>query len=160
MLGLDVSTAALDEAARRHLDGWTPHIHHRAEAAEVLRALRRQGWKIGLLSNTHWPRHAHEHFLERDGLDELIDVRCYTSELAHLKPHPQAFATVLQALHTRPEHAVFVGDRPLDDIAGAAACGMRTVRLTDNRHEVPEGVSPDAEIGNLAALLPVLAQWA
>ena len=61
----------------------------------MLAALRDRACEIGLLSNTHWPRPFHEHFLERDGLVELIDVRCYTSEMTRTKPHPVAFETVL-----------------------------------------------------------------
>jgi putative hydrolase of the HAD superfamily len=158
-LGLDVGTAVLDEAARRHLDGWTRHVHHRDEAAEVLSALRAQGLRIGLLSNTHWPRHVHEHFLARDGLDGLIDVRCYTSELEHLKPDPAAFGVVLAELGVEPEHAVFVGDRPVDDIGGAAAVGMRTVRLTDNDHVVPAWVTAGAELPDLVGLPGLIAGW-
>ena len=160
-LELDVTTAVLDEATRLHLDGWTPHVHHRAESPEVLAALRREGWRIGLLSNTHWPRHVHEQFLERDGLGGLIDVRCYTSEIEHLKPDPAAFGTVLDELGVEAARAVFVGDRPVDDIAGATAVGMRTVRLTDNHHEGPPGTPPPtAEIARLADLPAVLAGWA
>jgi len=71
-LGLDVAEAVLEEAATHHLDTWTPHIEHDPDAAPTLAALRDAGHKIGLLSNTHWPRAFHEHFLERDGLVELV----------------------------------------------------------------------------------------
>jgi len=97
-VGLDVAEALLEEAAVRHLDAWTPHIRHDPEAAPTLAALRRRGLRIGLLSNTHWPRSFHEHFLERDGLASLIDARLYTSEMAVQKPHPEAFAAALRAV--------------------------------------------------------------
>src|SRR5437016_13645609 len=77
-LGLDVAEALLEEAAVRHLDAWTPHVRHDPDAVDVLGALRDRGLRIGLLSNTHWPRPFHERFLERDGLMSLIDVRLYT----------------------------------------------------------------------------------
>ena len=54
-LGLDVSEAVVAEAAQRHLDAWTPHIRHHADARDTLRTLRASGLKLGLLSNTHWP---------------------------------------------------------------------------------------------------------
>ena len=82
-LGLDVSEAVVAETAQRHLDAWTPHIRHHADAAGALRALRGAGLKLGLLSNTHWPEAFHEHFLARDGLLELLDVRAYTSTMSH-----------------------------------------------------------------------------
>ncbi|HEY2733344.1 MAG TPA: HAD family hydrolase, partial [Polyangiales bacterium] len=49
-LGLNVSEAVIAEAAQRHLDAWTPHIVHHADAVSTLRTLRERGLKIGLLS--------------------------------------------------------------------------------------------------------------
>jgi putative hydrolase of the HAD superfamily len=159
VLGLDVAEAVLEEAALHHLDSWTPHIRHQPDAASMLATLRARGLRIGLLSNTHWPRAFHEHFLERDGLDGLIDVRCYTSELAHTKPHPEAFAAVLDALDVQPNAAVFVGDRPYDDVAGAKAMGMRAV-LRHNPRVPPYDVEPDAVIDRLSELPPIVEAWA
>ena len=86
--------------------------------------LRERGLRIGLLSNTHWPRAFLERFLERDGLAGLIDVRLYTSEMPFQKPHPTAFRAALDALEVDdPSTAVFVGDRPWDDISGASGVG-------------------------------------
>ena len=121
---------ALEAAALAYLEAWAPHIEHAADAAETLEALRAAGIRIAMLSNTHWPRDFHERFLARDGLAELIDARVYTSELAYMKPHPSAFAAALGAVGVRdPSRAVFVGDRPWDDIFGARraapACAPR-----------------------------------
>ena len=41
----------------------------------MLHDLRARGLRTGLLSNTHWPRHVHEEWLERDGLLHLLDAR-------------------------------------------------------------------------------------
>ena len=96
--GLDVDAALHDAALEAHLDAWTPHTITDPEAAPLLPALRERGIRIGLLSNTHWPRRWHEHWLERDGVLGLIDVRVYTSDLQHMKPHPEAFRAVLAEL--------------------------------------------------------------
>jgi putative hydrolase of the HAD superfamily len=158
-LGLDVAEALLEEAAVRHLDAWTPHIRHDPEAVEALTALRAGGLRIGMLSNTHWPRAFHEHFLERDGLVDLIDARLYTSEMPFQKPHTSAFLTAAEALGVEAERAVFVGDRPWDDISGARSAGMRTV-LRPNPVAPPiAGVEPDAEIASLAELVELVRLW-
>jgi putative hydrolase of the HAD superfamily len=158
-LGLDVAEAVLEEAATHHLDSWTPHIVHDPDAAPVLTALRDAGHKIGLLSNTHWPRAFHEHFLERDGLDALIDVRCYTSEMVRTKPHPDAFRTVLDHLGVSdPSQAVFVGDRLHDDIFGAQQFGMRAV-LRPNDLVPGYDVQPDAVIDCLPELVDIVRRW-
>ncbi len=159
-LGLDVAEALLEEAALRHLDAWTPHIRHDPDAAPALAELRRRGLKIGMLSNTHWPRAFHERFLERDGLVDLIDARLYTSEMPYQKPHPSAFCTAAEALGVDPERAVFVGDRPWDDISGAQATGMRTVLRPNPFAPDIDGIEPDARITRLPELADLVDRWA
>lgn len=157
-LGLDVAEALLEEAALHHLDSWTPHIVHDPDAAPVLQALRARGLRIGLLSNTHWPRSFHEHFLERDGLVDLIDVRLYTSEMTHTKPHPKVFREAARALDVHPSAAVFVGDRPFDDVYGAKSMGMRGV-LRPNPAVPGFDVQPDGVIEHLPELVELVDDW-
>jgi putative hydrolase of the HAD superfamily len=155
-VGLDVTDAVLEEAATHHLDAWTPHIEHDADAVAVLTELRRRGLRTALLSNTHWPRAFHEHFLERDGLAGLLDARLYSSELRHMKPHPSVFLAALDAIGvTDPANAVFVGDRPYDDISGAKSVGMHTV-LRANPYVPTFAVEPDAVIDGLHDLLAAI----
>jgi putative hydrolase of the HAD superfamily len=158
-LGVDVTDALIEEAATHHLDGWTTHIRHDADAAGVLRHLRARGLRIGLLSNTNWPRTFHEHFLERDGLSELIDARLYTSDLGYVKPHPSVFFDALAAVGVDdPARAVFVGDRPYDDIHGASQVGLRTVLRAST--DVPGyDVEPDAVIDGLPELVALIDDW-
>lgn len=158
-VGVDVAEAVLEEAATRHLDAWTPHVTHDPEAAPTLEALRSDGLRIGLLSNTHWPRAFHERFLERDGLVDLIDARVYTSELDWVKPHPAAFRAALDAVDVaEPGAVVFVGDRPLDDIRGARQAGMRAV-LRPNPQVPPAPTRPDAVIQRLPELVDLVRAW-
>jgi putative hydrolase of the HAD superfamily len=158
-MGIDAAEALLEEAAVRHLDAWTPHMRHDPEAAGVLQALRDRGLAVGLLSNTHWPPAFHERFLERDGLAALLDARLYTSAMEFQKPHPSAFRAALEALGVDdPAQAVFVGDRPFDDIYGAQQVGMRAV-LRNNAAVPAYDVEPDAVITRLTELPPVLSSW-
>jgi putative hydrolase of the HAD superfamily len=157
-VGLPVEEALHERAVATYLDGWAPTSVARPGAAEVLRALRSRDLRTGLLSNTHWPRVRHEEWLDRDGLLELLDARVYTSDLEHVKPHSAAFAALLDAVGVAPQHAVFVGDRPHDDIWGAQAVGMRTVWLRNDA--VPSyDVEPDAVIDDLGELVDVIDRW-
>ena len=156
--GVHVEAVLRDQALEAHLEAWTPHTHTDPDAAQLLHALRERGVRTGLLSNTHWPREWHERILARDGVLELIDVRVYTSELAHTKPHAEAFWAVLTPLGVEPADAVMVGDRPVDDISGARAVGMRAVLLPNP--QVPlSAVAPDATISSLPELLPLVDGW-
>ena len=156
--GVALDAALREVAMEAHLEAWTPHTYTQPDAAFVLQGLRDRDIRTGLLSNTHWPRDWHERILARDGILDLIDVRVYTSELAHTKPHPEAFRAVLEPLRVAPAEAVMVGDRPVDDIGGARGVGMRAV-LLPNEHVPPGPVAPDATISALSELLPVVDSW-
>ena len=157
-VGLDVEAALHDSAVAAYLDAWTPTTHARAETVEVLAALKSAGLRTGLLSNTHWPRRQHEHWLERDRLVDLLDVRVYTSDLDYMKPHPSAFRAALEPLGVPPARAVFVGDRLYDDIHGAKSFGMRAVWIRND--QVPSyDVEPDATIDELSELPSIVRDW-
>lgn len=145
--------------ATAHHDAWEPHIRHDPDAAHVLGELRRRGIRVGLLSNTHWPGEVHDRHLERDGLLHLFDARVYTSDLAVMKPHPEAFLSALEAVGgARPSSAVFVGDRPYDDIHGAKGVGMKAV-LRPNSDVEAHSTEPDATISSLPELLDLVDAW-
>lgn len=137
---------------------WEVTVRHDPTAVPVLTALRERGLRTGLLSNTHWPRDLHERWLADAGLLDLLDVRLYTSDMTHMKPHPEAFRALLSAVGVPGERAVFVGDRLRDDISGAAAVGMRTVHLTGRPVEAWE-VVPDARLVTLDGLVELVDGW-
>jgi HAD superfamily hydrolase (TIGR01509 family) len=148
----------VQQAIEAYHGAWEKTVGHDPAAAEVLQGCKDRGWKTGLLSNTHWPRDLHDRWLAEAGLRDLLDVRLYTSDMTHMKPHPQAFHALLGALEVGADRAVFVGDRPHDDISGAQATGMRAVLMTGR--PVPDhDVVPDAQIPSLAGLLEILDTW-
>jgi putative hydrolase of the HAD superfamily len=151
-VGLDVAEAVLRQAQDAHLDAWTPTIRHHPAAASVVSALRADGLRIGLLSNTHWPRSFHERFLARDGLADLIDERLYTSEIDWMKPHPMPFAGIADRLDVEPEECVVVGDRPIDDIEGGRDAGMRTIWIR-NDYAPGDGTVADVVVQDLAEVV-------
>ena len=148
----------VEAALAAYHGAWEPTVAHDPAAGAALTALRERGLRTGLLSNTHWPRALHERWLADAGLLDLLDVRVYTSDLAHLKPHPEAFGALLQALQVEAADAVFVGDRPRDDVWGAQRVGMRTVLMT-GRPVPPHDVVADAELPDLEGLVEVVDRW-
>lgn len=143
---------------------WEQHTYTDPDVPALLAALRERGIKVGVLSNTLWPRVEHERVFRRDGVLELIDAAVYTSEIHWTKPHPEAFRAALEALKvTDPAAAVFVGDRPWDDIHGARAVGLRAVLLPHSDipdyQRGPVDGEPDAVVNRLAELLPLVDSW-
>jgi putative hydrolase of the HAD superfamily len=59
------------------------------------------------------------------------------------KPHVFPFKRAAVVLRVRTSDCVFVGDDPARDIAGAAAAGMRTVRVRTGQYaQQPDQVAP------------------
>jgi putative hydrolase of the HAD superfamily len=159
--GVDVPADVLERALDAYVESWDPHTHTDPSVAELFAALRERDIRIGVLSNTHWPRAWHERIFARDGVLDLIDGDVYTSEIAWTKPHPEAFHAALRAVGLDEQHApeaVFVGDRPIDDISGAKRVGMRAV-LVPHSAVPAHPVEPDAVIEGLAELLPLVDTW-
>jgi putative hydrolase of the HAD superfamily len=65
------------------------------------------------------------------GLDGLFDVVVYSDDLGRdrRKPHPAPFQHALALLGVPAAAAVMIGDRPDKDVAGAAAVGLRAIRV-------------------------------
>lgn len=143
---------------------WDPHTVTDPDTHDLLTALRADGIRVGVLSNTVWPRSWHEEFFERDGVLHLLDGAVYTSEVPWTKPAPEAFLAAMDAVGvTEPASCVFVGDRLFDDIWGAQQVGMRTI-LVPHSQIPPEQLGhsegrPDAVAQRLADVYGIVAAW-
>jgi putative hydrolase of the HAD superfamily len=92
------------------------------DALPTLDALRAQGLKLGLLSNTARDLDA---FVAHHGLS--VDAVLTSRAHGKTKPHETIFRRMLELLDVAPEEAVMVGDTVEDDIEGAHAVGMRAL---------------------------------
>jgi putative hydrolase of the HAD superfamily len=143
---------------------WEPHTLTDPEVGPLFEALRAAGVKIGVLSNTIWPRDWHEGFFRRDGVHHLIDGDVYTSEVPWTKPSPYAFRAAMEAVGaTDPGRCVYVGDRLFDDVWGAQNAGLRAIHVPHS--DIPrsqighsEG-TPDAVVHRLSEIPAVLDAW-
>ena len=162
--GIDLSSAAHHRAMAAYLDAWDPHTYADPDAAPLMTGLRDRGIRVGVLSNTLWPRAHHEQVFARDGLADLIDGAVYSSELPVGKPHEDAFVAALRAVGVRePARAVFVGDRAWDDVHGAQQVGMRAILvphsdIPDDQRGPVEG-TPDAIVHRLIEVLDHVDRW-
>ena len=98
----------------------------------VLDELRRQGLKMGLVSNGVRDL---EEFVRHHRLD--VDAAVGSRAHGRVKPSPTIFRAALEQLGVEPPDAVMVGDSPDDDIEGARAIGMRAF-LVDRDDRYPE----------------------
>ena len=155
--GLDHDPAHLSA----YYEFWEPHTETDPEVGPLWEALRSAGIRVGVLSNTIWPRSWHRGFFERDGVLDLVDGDVYTSEIAWTKPSPLAFGAAMDAVGaTDPSRCVYVGDRLFDDVWGAHQAGMRAVHVPHSTIPAQqvghtEG-EPDAVVHSLAEIVDVV----
>jgi putative hydrolase of the HAD superfamily len=158
--GLDHDPALLSA----YREFWEPHTRTDAEVRPLFEHLRSEGIRVGVLSNTIWPREWHVAFFERDEVYDLIDGDVYTSEIPWTKPSPHAFRAAMEAVGVSdPARCVYVGDRLFDDVWGAQQAGMRAVHIPLSAipaEQVGHTVgTPDGIIQALGELPGVLARW-
>jgi putative hydrolase of the HAD superfamily len=119
-------------------------------ATDVLRALRAQGHRLAVLTNG-LPS-VQRAKVAALGVGPLVDAVVFAQEHApDGKPARVCFAAALGRLGVAPTHAVFVGDHPDKDIAGAAAAGLRPIWLAGRG----SGPAPPAATAVAATLTEV-----
>lgn len=161
--GIDITSPRHRAALSSYLEFWAPHTYADPHAAAVMADLHARGLRIGVLSNTMWPRAHHREVFDRDGLSAFIDAACYTSEMSCAKPHADAFVAIADALGVPAERCVFVGDRRWDDVHGAQQVGMRAIWIPHSvipADEIPDGSAvPDATASSLLDVVTIVDAW-
>jgi putative hydrolase of the HAD superfamily len=110
-----------DAARRLYVDpgvGWALFD----DTLPVLERLTQAGWTHAILSN-HVPEL--RQIVAGLGLDEVVALLSCSAETGYEKPHPQAYASVLDALG--PTEVWMVGDNVVADVLGAEALGIPAV---------------------------------
>ena len=165
-LGLPADDAFLAVCVASYQDGMRSSCVPFPDATEVLAALKARGLKIGLISNTFFPGEYHAADLDRFGLLGHFDHLTFSADAGLWKPAAAIFERSLAALDLRPEEAVFVGDRLVDDVGGAKGAGLRGVLINflpghadDYERGAALGIVPDARIASLSELPEVVESF-
>lgn len=145
-LSQDLVPAMLD-VFRRHVPAiWLNHA-----VAETLQALRASGWRLAILTNGLPSVQFRK--IAALGLSLLVDEVTYAEEhVAGGKPAAGAFRAVLRSLELAPEQCICVGDDLVNDIHGARAVGIRTIRVARGARTLAPGDEADMVIDHVAQL--------
>ncbi len=92
---------------------------------EALAELKALGLPLGLLSDM-----PPERKLELMGLSDCFDVVRCSEESGFLKPEPESFLSLAQALGREPAEVLYVGNNPRYDLAGARRAGMQAALVS------------------------------
>ena len=159
VLGLEDSAQHAERLTAIHMgilrDAVSVPVHHESVLASLAVEQR-----LALCSNFSHGDTARA-ILDAAGFSTHLSAVVVSDEVGIRKPRPGIFQAVLDRLDFRPEEILHVGDNLDADIAGAAACGMRTVWLTrrvgdpDAALEKYSGPRPDFALEDLLDL-PVL----
>lgn len=106
-------------------------FRHEQPMFDVVRRLRRAGFKTALLSNS-WGLD-----YDRTDWDRLFDVTVISGEVGMRKPEPEIYLHTVAALGVEPGECVFVDDLG-PNIKAAVAVGMVGIRHVTPRQTIEE----------------------
>jgi len=107
-------------------------------ALELLEGLRTDGHRLAVISNTIGEPGAYlRPALTRMGFDPFVERYVFSDELAWSKPAPEIFREALEAIGSRADEAVHIGDG-WSDIEGARRAGYRAGVLFTGLQEYGE----------------------
>ena len=130
--------------------------HPAEDTLPTLKTLRKQGYKIGIISNAGDANNAHR-LINRNHLRRYMDGILISAEIGVRKPSPLIFKMALDQLGGSPADAVMVGDTLRADILGAKQIGMAAIWIT-RQADTPQNdedrlsILPDASISALKEL--------
>jgi putative hydrolase of the HAD superfamily len=123
----------------------------RRGATKTLLELHHRGLKLGVISNGMTSSQHTK--LDVLGFRPLLSVVLISEEVGIRKPDPRIFQMALDNLGLLASEAIFVGDNPVLDAAGARALGMRGIWLNCRGDQPPKTVPHLESITSLDQLL-------
>lgn len=158
-MGLDSDRIDIDEILRVY--DWEPRpgVKPFDDAHDVLDEIQARGYKMGLITNSFHPMWYRDIELRAYGLLDYFPARITSGDTRFMKPHPAIYWRMLGMLNLTPEEAIFIGDRPQNDILGAQNVGMPNVLMrAPNANHPLDGIEPDYTIQRLTELLAILEE--
>ncbi len=136
------------------------HWHAEADAVSTLEALRRAGYRMGIVSNAGDDQDVRT-LIDQAGLMDYFDVIISSAAAGIRKPHPKIFDLALAHWGFQPGQAVMVGDTLGADILGAHNAGMPGIWISrradrPDNHAHLDTIEPDATIAALSELPELL----
>jgi HAD superfamily hydrolase (TIGR01662 family) len=129
------------------------------DAIPTLQMLRKQGYRLGLISNTSDDKNVQQ-LLDRWELRPFFETIITSANCGIRKPDKHIFQLALDHFGVPAEQVAMVGDSPEADIFGANQMGIYSILIT-RRADLPEegelAIQPQAVIPTLDAIPGLLA---
>lgn len=149
ILGLKVHKELIKNAVDQGLA--TRKVYWYPDATKTLLTLKTRGYKLGLISNTHW------RFLEnvRNDFYKYFSIITLSYEHGYAKPHPTIFLATLKKLEVSANRCLHIGDDSVADIQGAKGVGMKTAFVKRQDEKVDADIII-RQLGDLLDFLPFI----
>jgi HAD superfamily hydrolase (TIGR01509 family) len=155
-LGWPASAGDVEAAARLFFETACRGQHIYDDARAVLASLKYRGYRVGVVTNSIFAAEYWRPLVNGLGLAGYLETFVSSADVGLAKPNPAPFRRALADLGIPPHEAIFVGDTPATDIAGARAAGLRAI-LIDRRGRRREAAGY-LVIERLSALADVLGE--
>jgi putative hydrolase of the HAD superfamily len=126
---IEAGVAALD------LDDDTVAIYE--GVPETIRALKEQGYILGIITDTALPYTVKLKWFEQYGFGHLWDIIVSSKDLGIRKPAPILYEEAILQTGLKPEEAVFVGHKAYE-IEGARKAGFKTVAFNYEKSAIAD----------------------
>lgn len=104
------------------------HVRLKPYSKEYLHFLKQKGIKLGMATSSN--PYLLEPVLKNNGIDDIFDEICYTSEVGKNKSFPDIYLYTAKKLGVSEKHCVVFEDIP-EGVDGAGKAGMYTVAVYD-----------------------------
>jgi putative hydrolase of the HAD superfamily len=158
-IGLNLEPTLIERVMELEQEGWLNSVHVGPDVVQTLEELRRQGLRLGIVSNAAYLPRLMKAQLDALGLAQYFNAVTFSSEVGVRKPHPAIYQDALAKVGVEPARTLFVGDRVREDVQGPKSLGMRAVLTREWRQEDDRG-SADFVIERLGELRTVLRRLA
>ena len=139
---LDMGTIEAEEAVKNFIDytpnlkneikevmeDWTSMLQPKEDTIELLYNLKRNGYRIYLLSNYH--KKAFEITRRKNRFIEDVDGYVISWEHNCIKPHEEIYYKLLDKYALKKEETIFIDDME-ENVKGAEEVGIKGVIFTD-----------------------------
>ncbi|MDM1334491.1 HAD family hydrolase [Acinetobacter pseudolwoffii] len=105
------------------------------DVKQVLEQLKSQGYQLAIVSNGGHDTRLNT--IRGLGIADYFEEIISSGLVGFNKPQPEIFQITAQRLGVLPEHCLYIGDHPVNDIQGAKNAGMHALWM--------QGFHPDAE---------------
>jgi putative hydrolase of the HAD superfamily len=128
----------------------------RPGVSSTLQTLRQQGLKLGVITNGFTASQNTK--LDVMRIRPLFSVVLISEEVGIKKPDPRIFRLGLEQIGVSASEAIFVGDNPVLDVAGARAVGIRAIWLNCRGDEPPPDVDCPERITSFDQVVALCAR--